>query len=122
MVTHKLVYFLLLSLTLLAACDKSPLNSQVQSSTTEDPTIDISTDLAERFARTDVNPEHREAVIVTLVPGTDLQTLQAAGMQIDNVMKTTSIVTGTVNAITFNKLKSLSGIERIESDGTMKAL
>ena len=122
MVGHRLLLSSLLSLALLAACYEVSDRAQIRSNAAEDSTIDISPSLVQRFARTNLDPEHREAVIVTLAPGTDTQSLQAAGMHIEHAMKNKSIVSGTLNADAFNKLRSLPGVDRIEPDGAMKAL
>ncbi|ASJ73737.1 hypothetical protein [Granulosicoccus antarcticus] len=122
MAAYKIIASSLLLLTQLSACNDVSETTTDQSSAAEDSVIDISLDLTQRFSQTDLDPEHREAVIVTLTPGTDPQNLQAAGMRIEHTMKNRPIVSGTLNAAAFNDLRSLAGVERIERDGPMKAL
>jgi hypothetical protein len=82
----------------------------------------ISAGLEERFRAHGDDPSYTEGVIVTLAPGVDPSVLELAGMRIAHVMRNTPVVSGTINAAAFAAISTLDGVERIEADGTMRAL
>ena len=79
-------------------------------------------DLHDRFERHDADGTHRENVIVTVEPETDLSRLESAGMEITNAMLSDTIISGHVNFASFKAISKLNGVVRIELDGEMGAL
>ena len=80
---------------------------------------EISPTLLERFAGQGAG--HREAVIVTLQPGTGLEELTGAGLDVSATMRDGTIVTGTVDASGVNALGDMDSVVR-ESPTEMHAL
>jgi hypothetical protein len=81
---------------------------------------DISPTLLERFAGQ--ADGHREAVIVTLQPGTGIDELTTAGLDVSATMRDGTIVAGTLDASGVRALGDMDSVVRVESDGEMHAL
>jgi hypothetical protein len=81
---------------------------------------EISPTLLERFSGQ--ADGHREAVIVTLQPGTGIDELTSAGLDVSATMRDGTIVTGTLDASGVHALGDMDSVVRVESDGEMHAL
>jgi hypothetical protein len=83
---------------------------------------EISKQLQERFRAESNNPDHVEAVIVTLAADADVAQLKHTGMLIEKTMRNLPIVTGKIDAAALSALSLLGSVVRIELDSTMRAL
>jgi hypothetical protein len=81
---------------------------------------EISRTLLERFSGQAAG--HREAVIVTLQPGTGIDDLASAGLDVSATMLDGTIVAGTLDASGVRALGDMDSVVRVESDGEMHAL
>lgn len=81
----------------------------------------VSEKLTERFAG-DVDPDHREAVVMTVESGTDRKALEDAGIDVTFVSNDQRIVAGSVDAGALERAAALSGVLTIEADGEVRAL
>jgi hypothetical protein len=78
--------------------------------------IKIAESLARSFEEHANDPEHREAVIVTLNSDADASELARRGMAVTRKMKNQPIVMGTVDAAALKALSEWDGVTRIEGD------
>jgi hypothetical protein len=83
---------------------------------------EISKQLQECFHAESDDPNHVEAVIVTLAPDADVAQLKHTGMHIERTMRNLPIVTGKIDAAALHALSLLDGVVRVELDSTMRAL
>lgn len=81
----------------------------------------VSEALNERFAG-DVEPDHREAVVMTVESGTDRKALERAGIELTFVSNDERIVAGSVDAVALEQAAALPGVLTIEADGEVRAL
>jgi hypothetical protein len=83
---------------------------------------DVTAELRERFEAHAANPDHVEAVIVTLAADAEAAALEAAGMVVERRILSMPIVAGTIDAEALALIERLPGVVRIEPDGEMRAL
>ena len=81
----------------------------------------VSEALTERFAG-DMDPDHREAVVMTVESGTDRKALEDAGIELTFVSNDERIVAGSVDALALEQAAVLPGVLTIEADGEVRAL
>ncbi len=67
-------------------------------------------------------PQREIPVIVTITKGTDLTALEQKGLKIQRTFVNISAVSGTLTATAVNEVAQSEQVERIEFDGTMRAL
>jgi len=83
---------------------------------------DIDQALKHRFSAHADDPDHREAVIVTLAAGGDARALERAGMRVEHAMSARPIVSGSIDARTLEALAAMDDVVRVELDSSMRAL
>ena len=82
---------------------------------------EMSSALRDAFARHVDEPDHREPVIVTLVPGCSVGTID--GFEVRHTVRSGTIVMGMASADAARGLATHEGVVRIENDsGDMRAL
>ena len=69
----------------------------------------------------DREPDRAIPVIVTVVPGCDLDLLAQRGLEIGRTFSLISAVSGTVRAADVRRLSRLDAVVRIEHDGPISA-
>lgn len=84
-------------------------------------TAKVSEGLIERLGA-DVPAHHREAVIMTVEPGTGREVLEGAGIEITFVSRDGRIVAGSTDAVALERAAALPGVLSIEADGEVRAL
>lgn len=84
--------------------------------------VEVSATLIERFRQHAGDPEHREAVIVTLGPNGHLDDLVEKGLAVSMSARGGTIVAGTVDAAQCDAVAAVPSVIRIEPDGEMNAL
>lgn len=83
---------------------------------------EIAAELRERLDAEVADPDHVEAVIVTLAADADAGALEAAGMIVERRILSMPIIAGRIDAATLARLEHLPGVLRIEPDGEMHTL
>lgn len=83
---------------------------------------EVSAALIEKFRQHSGDPEHREAVIVTLGPGGSVDELAKKGVAVTMSTRDGKIVAGTVNASALDAVAALDPVIRIEPEGEVHAL
>lgn len=68
------------------------------------------------------DPEHEIPVIITLSDWAQREVLAGTGLKIAHFFENISAVSGTARAIDLERISSLDGVERIEYDGTVRAM
>jgi hypothetical protein len=81
----------------------------------------VSQGLLEQFAG-NVDPDHREAVVMTVESGTEREALEGAGIKVTFVSRDERIVAGSIDAVALERATGLPGVLTIEADGEVRAL
>jgi hypothetical protein len=82
----------------------------------------IDSDLQARLqAAREREPEREIPVIVTIVPGSDLDLLTQSGLVIERAFELISAVSGTTHAADVQRLAQLDVVVRVEYDGPVHA-